>query len=278
MAIIQGEFRVNGNPRNGNTAKLYPASGFVTAPIENTAFPATGLVTSTTTGPQHGTDGGYRFTSIDPSDYYVGVSNGTEIRWFYHNAGVSAEDLFDPTITNPQDGDFLRYEAAGTRWINDTAALDDLSDVVLTSPATGQALMYASNATWVNTAIPKRAAYVVLMEGYTPTGTGGDAAQVTVPYSPVDGTTVLQFNVRRIDWRVSGVGTTSGSITVEKSTGTGAFSASTVGTLSLAAADHENNNTTSLGTIASGDKLRVNVTTLGDKTGWTIGVLLEAVA
>jgi hypothetical protein len=116
---------------------------------------------------------------------------------------------------------------------------------------------------------------LVLCAAFTPAGTGADTAEFVVPYSPRDGTTSVTWNVRRIDFRVQTAGGAP-AITVEKSTATGAFSATTVGTVTLGSGAFEGNNTTSLGTVASGDKLRFNVGTLATAQNWTIEVSLGA--
>ncbi len=118
-------------------------------------------------------------------------------------------------------------------------------------------------------------ALLVLCSGFTPAGTGADIAELVVPYSSVDGTTSITWNVRRIDFRVNVAGGAP-AITVEKYTGTGAFSATSVGTVTLGSGAYEGSVTSALGTVASGNKLRFNVGTLGTATGWTIEVLLGA--
>jgi hypothetical protein len=116
---------------------------------------------------------------------------------------------------------------------------------------------------------------VTLCAAFTPSGTGADTAEVVVPYSPRDGTTSVTWNVRRIDFRVQTAGGAP-AVTVEKSTAAGAFSAATVGTVTLGSGAFEGSNTTSLGTVASGNKLRFNVGTLATAQNWTIQVELGA--
>jgi hypothetical protein len=113
---------------------------------------------------------------------------------------------------------------------------------------------------------------VVLCSGTTPQVTGGDVGEIEVPFA-ADGVTSITWNVKRIFFRV---GTASGApaVTVEKSTGTGAFSAAAVGTVTLASAANEGSVTASLGTVASGNKLRFNVGTLTSALNWTIIVEL----
>jgi hypothetical protein len=115
---------------------------------------------------------------------------------------------------------------------------------------------------------------LTLRSGFTPAGTGGDAAEVTVPSDPSDGATSTTWNVRRILLRVAVAGGAP-SITIEKSTVAGAFSASTIGTVTLGSGAYEASVTSALGTVATGNKLRFNVATLGTATGWTVQIELE---
>lgn len=116
---------------------------------------------------------------------------------------------------------------------------------------------------------------VTLCQAFTPAGTGADVAEIVVPFSPRDGTTSVTWNVRRIDFRVQTAGGAP-SVRVEKSTAAGAFSAATVGDVTLGSGDFEGSNTSSLGTVASGNKLRFNVLTLATAQNWTVEVTLGA--
>ncbi len=117
---------------------------------------------------------------------------------------------------------------------------------------------------------------IVLCSAFTPAGTGADTAEVVVPFSPRDGTTSVTWNVQRITLRVQTAGG-SPSVRIEKSTATTAFSASTVGDVTMASSgDFEAANTTSLGTVASGNKLRFNVLVLDTAQNWTVEVQIGA--
>lgn len=121
---------------------------------------------------------------------------------------------------------------------------------------------------------PKRGIVIVLAAGWDPTATGPDTAEVPVPYSPADGTTSVTWNVRRIELRVSTAGGAP-SVTIEKSTATGLFSATTVGTVTLGVGAYQGAVTAALGTVASGTKLRMNIGDLGSgAVGWSCTVLL----
>lgn len=127
-------------------------------------------------------------------------------------------------------------------------------------------------------AVAKRGAVVILAAGFTPSGTGADVAEVPVPYDPTDGTTALTWNVRRITFRngSKNTGANLSTIQIEKSTGTGVFSGSNVGSaITLDLNEYEESQTGISATVASGDKLRFNVSALGDSSDWTITVELE---
>lgn len=139
------------------------------------------------------------------------------------------------------------------------------------------AAQHAGHILWDDLAVPliKQSVYIALMHGFTPAATGADAAEVYVPYSPGDGTTSLTYNVRRIDFRLVTAGGTPG-LTVQKWSGSGAFTPTTVGTVTMVNGEYQASTTTSLGTIQSGDKLRVSVDSLGSGAeGWFVALLAE---
>jgi hypothetical protein len=110
---------------------------------------------------------------------------------------------------------------------------------------------------------------IILCAGYTPITTGANSAEISIPYSPADGTTQLTYSIRRLVFRTQTTGVTSPSITFEKSTGTGLFSATSIGTLTIPVGSYEIY-ANSLLSLNSGNKIRFNINTLGDFTGWTV--------
>jgi hypothetical protein len=123
---------------------------------------------------------------------------------------------------------------------------------------------------WDAGVVPVDGRSMLLCTAYTPVATGSDGAEVMVPYSPADGVTALTWVVRRLVFRVSVAGG-SPSVRFEKSSGTGAFSATTIGTVTLGSGAHEGVTTgSSLGTVTSGNKIRFNAVALGTATGWTV--------
>lgn len=132
------------------------------------------------------------------------------------------------------------------------------------------------NMTAIDAVLHRRFVLLTLALGETVSGTGARTGQITVPRNPSDGVSALTWNVRRIDVRLATAGTLS--IQVEKSTaGTGAFSATNVGSAISLSAASEGSATSSLGTVGSGDKLRINVSAYTSGSGLTVQVLLESV-
>jgi hypothetical protein len=108
---------------------------------------------------------------------------------------------------------------------------------------------------------------IMMCSALTPSYIGADGGEIPIPYD-IDGTGIINWSVRRITLRVQTAGG-SPSITVEKSPGTGGFVASTLGTVTLPNNAYEASVINS-GTVASTDKIRFNVGTLGTAQNWTI--------
>lgn len=104
-----------------------------------------------------------------------------------------------------------------------------------------------------------------LCEAFTPASTGADAAEVTVPGSG------LTFTLTKVTLRVAAAGGAP-AITVQKSTVAGVFTPTSIGSVTLGSGAYEGSSTSSLGTVASGDKIRFSVGALGTAAGWTVTV------
>lgn len=110
---------------------------------------------------------------------------------------------------------------------------------------------------------------VVLCSAFTPAFVGADTAEVPIPFAS-DGSS-LTFTITRLSLRVNITGGAP-AITIEKSSVAGAFTPTSVGSLTLTTGASQGTTTTSLGNVTSGDKLRFNVTTLATAQNWTITV------
>lgn len=90
---------------------------------------------------------------------YMWVGTPEEGNWVNVIANVSGgasslADLTDTTITNPSNGQILKYD--GTKWINSAAPSGDLAgltDTTISNPSNGQMLKY-NGSKWVNDAVP----------------------------------------------------------------------------------------------------------------------------
>jgi hypothetical protein len=148
-----------------------------------------------------------------------------------------------------------------------------LGDAATKDVGTDAGTVAAGDHTHAPPSAQKRGCLLVLCLAFTPAGTGADSGEIVVPYSPVDGSTQLTWNVRRLTLRVSASGGAPAA-TLQKSTVAGAFTPSDLGTVTLGSGANEGSVTSALGSVVSGDKLRFSVGTLGTATGWTITVEL----
>lgn len=141
------------------------------------------------------------------------------------------------------------------------------------SSTSGQALCASDSSGNVTfqTVVRKRGLTVTLCGAYTPGATGADTMEFTMPYSPTDGTTSITWNLRRFTLRVAVAGGAPAA-SLEKSTATGAFSATTMASVTMGSGNYEVSATSgfSSSTVASGNKIRFNATALGTATDWTI--------
>lgn len=126
---------------------------------------------------------------------------------------------------------------------------------------------------------PRRQILVTFCSGYTPSGTGADTIVFRVPESPADGTTSLAYNVRRLQIRVETADAGTSSVQVERSTGSGSFSASNMMSSALSISGggtyEANTQTFSTTSVNSGDKMRLNFTAVAGHEDFTVTLLLE---
>ena len=123
--------------------------------------------------------------------------------------------------------------------------------------------------------------------GYTPLAAGTDNVVLTIPDSPVDGTSAITYRLRDFYIRVETPSAGSSRIQLEKSTGTGAFTLAATGSSYIAgfgltltgAGIYTTQTTTFAGAfLTSGDNLRLNWTLLNaTHANFSVQLLLEEV-
>lgn len=121
----------------------------------------------------------------------------------------------------------------------------------------------------------RKGVLLALCSAFTPSGTGADTAELTVPFDPADGTTSITWNVRALIVRVQTAGGAP-AVTFEVSTIAGAFSAATIGSVTLGSGAYEGSNTSmfTIPTVVSGNKIRLNFTALGTAVNFSCEILL----
>lgn len=113
---------------------------------------------------------------------------------------------------------------------------------------------------------PNRA--IAMCLAYTPSITGADSAEIPIPYD-TDGITSVTWNINRFTLRVQTAGGAA-SVALQKSTGTGVFSPTTLGTVIVTSGAYEGFTTSGLGTLSSSDKIRFNVLSISGTQNWTV--------
>jgi hypothetical protein len=102
--------------------------------------------------------------------------------------------------------------------------------------------------------------------GYTPAASGADSVVIRLPDSPSDGITSINYKPQEFHIRVETASATATTIQLEKYTGTGAFSGTAITSVSISGASTFENQTSVFAAagslLTSGDKLRINFTTL----------------
>jgi hypothetical protein len=127
-----------------------------------------------------------------------------------------------------------------------------------------------------NAALADRAVLIGLMAAWSPAATGADDNQVPAPFDPSDGISALSWTIRRLDWRASVSGSALSQITLQKSLATTSYAPSSILNLALSGGLYEAAAAGNLGTIQSGEDLRLSIDQLGGASGWTVQVTLEA--
>ena len=157
-------------------------------------------------------------------------------------------------------------------------ALDGVTNGTSTIKVAGGSALYCFDGTGFRTIAAldtrlKRRETIRLIQGVTP-GAGAQVAEFVLPLG-TDNASVT-WVVKRIFFRVQTAGGAPVA-TVEKYTGTGAFSATSVGAVTLGSGASEGSQTSAFGvsTLTSGDKIRLNATTLATAANWNVSVELQ---
>jgi hypothetical protein len=141
---------------------------------------------------------------------------------------------------------------------------------------------------------------ITFCSGYTPTATGADSVVFRFPENVSDGSSSISYNIRRVQMRVETLSSGTSTITLEKygwnaGVGTGAFSTSSTGSTTNVMLRPLNIGGVGMGetfvtsasigfsangtSFVSGDKLRVNFTTLNaTHANFTITALVDTVS
>lgn len=114
--------------------------------------------------------------------------------------------------------------------------------------------------------------------GYTPVTSGADSVVIRIPDSPEDGVLPLTYRPEEFHVRIETPSAGTSTIQIDKSSGAGAFSAIAVTSINIAGAGIYETSTINFSTagtlLTSGDKLRLNFTTL-NATHASFSIYLE---
>jgi hypothetical protein len=203
---------------------------------------------------------------------------GNEIRSYrlddtnYVGFKASASNVQNRTYTLPTNfpgtgASYLQSDTAGTLiWV--APATGGGGSGTVTSIAVGVGLTTAVLGPITTTGHIRalRPLVVSFCSGYTPVTSGADAVVIRIPDSPEDGIQPLTYRPEEFHVRVETPSAGTSTIQLDKSSGTGVFSAIAVTSINIAGAGIYETSTLNFSTagilLTSGDKLRLNFTTL----------------
>lgn len=227
---------------------------------------------------------------------FLGIRNANDIRFFNSNnsnyTGIQAgNNASDYTLTLP-----TAAPGAGV-----SIPLVSTTGTMTFAPITGVGISVVGSATGF-TVSHSAPITTFFCAGYTPNNTGADSVVFMVPFSTVDGTSSINFNIRRVHMRVETPSAGTSTIRLEKyafnaGLGVTTFSSSAAATgstanimnplgLSISGAAIAETFVTSasigfstgFGTCVSGDKFRVNFTALNaTHANFSISMILDSV-
>lgn len=183
--------------------------------------------------------------------------------------------------------------------IGTSVMVSDSSGNTAFAPVTGLGISVLSSATGIT--ISRQDPFMAYFcAGYTPNNTGADSFVFTVPWSAIDGTSSLTYNIRRVQMRVETSSSGTSTIRLEKyafnaGTGISAFSTSAVGSTANILAQDLNISgaaiaetfvtsssigfSTGFSTCVSGDKFRLNFTALNaTHANFSVFMLMDSIS
>jgi hypothetical protein len=213
---------------------------------------------------------------------------------FRANAAQSADANYIWPIGLPAavGSSVLQSDTSGNlSWVPLAASGGGSGTVTSLTAGTGISFIVGGSGTGTITATgtirTKRPLNMQFASGYTPLAAGTDNVVLTIPDSPVDGTSAITYLLRDFYIRVETPSAGSSRIQLEKSTGTGAFTLAATGSSYIAgfgltltgAGIYTTQTTTFAGAfLTSGDNLRLNWTLLNaTHANFSVQLLLEEV-
>jgi hypothetical protein len=203
---------------------------------------------------------------------------GNEIRSYrlddtnYVGFKASASNVQNRTYTLPTNfpgtgASYLQSDTSGTLiWV--APATGGGGSGTVTSITVGTGLTTATLGPITTTGVIRalRPLVVSFCSGYTPVTSGADAVVIRIPDSPEDGIQQINYRPEEFHVRVETPSAGTSTIQLDKSSGVGAFSAIAVTSINIAGAGIYETSTLNFSTagilLTSGDKLRLNFTTL----------------
>ena len=203
---------------------------------------------------------------------------GNEIRSYrlddtnYVGFKASASNVQNRTYTLPTNfpgtgASYLQSDTAGTLiWVAPATGGGGSGTVTSISVGVGLTTAVLGPITTTGHIRALRPLVVSFCSGYTPVTSGADAVVIRIPDSPEDGIQPLTYRPEEFHVRVETPSAGTSTIQLDKSSGTGVFSAIAVTSINIAGAGIYETSTLNFSTagifLTSGDKLRLNFTAL----------------
>lgn len=177
----------------------------------------------------------------------------------------------------------LQSDTAGNMsWVAMASGGGGSGTVTTLTAGTGVTFSTGTTITTTGTIRSKRHVNLTFCSGFTPVASGADTVVLRVPDSPSDGTTSLTYKPQEFFIRVETASATASTVQLEKYTGTGAFSGTAITSIGISGASTFERTGTVFAAagslLTSGDKLRINFTTLSaSHANFSVYLLLEEV-